>query len=153
MGGCQNSLVMQNISRQMLLGVDFLHSLRLIHRDLKPSNALISSSGVVHCTYKNIVIDDGDKLYSVFLSVLLSPPHLLFSLLFIFFFRHVIHANHSYSYFFTFSPTLFSLPYLSSFLIPLYSYPISSFLIPHSSFLFSHSSFPISSLLYCLSQE
>ena len=45
MGGCQNPLVIQNISRQMLLGVNFLHSLRLIHRDLKPSNALISSSG------------------------------------------------------------------------------------------------------------
>lgn len=52
MGGCQNPIVIQNISRQILLGVNFLHSLRLIHRDLKPSNALISSSGKwVCCVY------------------------------------------------------------------------------------------------------
>jgi serine/threonine protein kinase len=47
MGGCSNDFALQNISRQMLKGVEFLHSLRLIHRDIKPSNALISSSGTV----------------------------------------------------------------------------------------------------------
>ena len=30
---------------QMLLGIDFLHSMRVIHRDLKPQNILITKSG------------------------------------------------------------------------------------------------------------
>lgn len=46
-GGCQNERVIRGISRQMVAGLEFLHSLRLIHRDLKPSNTLFSSEGVV----------------------------------------------------------------------------------------------------------
>ena len=33
--------------KQMLRGIDFLHSMRIIHRDLKPQNILISKHGVV----------------------------------------------------------------------------------------------------------
>lgn len=47
MGLRQSERVIQGIAKQMLQGLQFLHSLRLIHRDLKPSNALISSAGVV----------------------------------------------------------------------------------------------------------
>lgn len=46
-GGCQNERVLRGISHQMVSGLDYLHSLRLIHRDVKPSNTLFSSSGVV----------------------------------------------------------------------------------------------------------
>ncbi|XP_037810831.1 cyclin-dependent kinase 4 [Lucilia sericata] len=35
----------QRLSRELLTGVDFLHSHRIIHRDLKPQNLLISSQG------------------------------------------------------------------------------------------------------------
>ena len=45
--GPQTSLAMQGISRQLLSGLAYLHSLRIIHRDIKPSNCLISHTGVV----------------------------------------------------------------------------------------------------------
>ncbi|KAI9580640.1 cyclin-dependent kinase 4 [Glossina fuscipes] len=35
----------QRLARELLTGVDFLHSHRIIHRDLKPQNLLISSQG------------------------------------------------------------------------------------------------------------
>ena len=35
----------QRLSRELLFGVDFLHSHRIVHRDLKPQNLLISSQG------------------------------------------------------------------------------------------------------------
>lgn len=35
--------VLQDISRQILDGVDFLHSHRMVHRDLKPQNILIGA--------------------------------------------------------------------------------------------------------------
>lgn len=40
----------KNIIRQLLQGVDFLHSHRIIHRDLKPENILISNDGTVKLT-------------------------------------------------------------------------------------------------------
>ncbi|XP_067629588.1 cyclin-dependent kinase 4 isoform X2 [Eurosta solidaginis] len=38
-------ITIQRLSRELLTGVDFLHSHRIIHRDLKPQNLLISSQG------------------------------------------------------------------------------------------------------------
>ncbi|XP_055630299.1 cyclin-dependent kinase 4 [Toxorhynchites rutilus septentrionalis] len=38
-------MTIQRLSRELLTGVDFLHSHRIIHRDLKPQNLLISSQG------------------------------------------------------------------------------------------------------------
>lgn len=32
---------------QMLLGIEFLHTMRVIHRDLKPQNILITTSGKI----------------------------------------------------------------------------------------------------------
>ena len=37
----------QDITHQLLNGVDFLHSHRIVHRDLKPQNILISRLGKV----------------------------------------------------------------------------------------------------------
>ena len=39
--------ILQDIMKQMLRGIDFLHSMRIIHRDLKPQNILISKNGAV----------------------------------------------------------------------------------------------------------
>lgn len=35
----------KEISREILCGVDFLHSQRIVHRDLKPQNLLVTSNG------------------------------------------------------------------------------------------------------------
>lgn len=40
-------LLLQNFSKQLLTGVDFLHRHRIIHRDLKPQNILVSDSGLL----------------------------------------------------------------------------------------------------------
>ncbi|XP_058835665.1 cyclin-dependent kinase 4 [Topomyia yanbarensis] len=38
-------MTIQRLSRELLTGVDFLHSHRIIHRDLKPQNLLVSAQG------------------------------------------------------------------------------------------------------------
>ncbi|KAK0084704.1 hypothetical protein PV325_006552 [Microctonus aethiopoides] len=43
-GGISSNLIKQ-MSKEMLLGVDFLHSHRIIHRDLKPQNLLVTREG------------------------------------------------------------------------------------------------------------
>lgn len=35
----------QKFSKELMTGVDFLHSHRIIHRDLKPQNLLVSADG------------------------------------------------------------------------------------------------------------
>ena len=35
----------QSLTRQMLNGIDFLHSHRIVHRDLKPQNILVNGRG------------------------------------------------------------------------------------------------------------
>ncbi|XP_043288783.1 cyclin-dependent kinase 4 [Venturia canescens] len=37
--------LVRQMSREILLGVDFLHSHRIVHRDLKPQNLLVTSEG------------------------------------------------------------------------------------------------------------
>ena len=39
--------LLQDISYQLLNGVDFLHTHRIVHRDLKPQNILITNDGQV----------------------------------------------------------------------------------------------------------
>jgi serine/threonine protein kinase len=46
-GGCDNVNIIKGISVQLVAGMEFLHSMRVIHRDIKPSNCLLSSNGVV----------------------------------------------------------------------------------------------------------
>jgi len=38
---------LQEIMHQVLCGVDFLHTHRVIHRDLKPQNLLVTSTGSI----------------------------------------------------------------------------------------------------------
>lgn len=38
---------LKSILKQILTGVDFLHTNRIVHRDLKPQNVLVSKEGVV----------------------------------------------------------------------------------------------------------
>lgn len=46
---CSNTSIpadlVRQMSREILLGVDFLHSHRIVHRDLKPQNLLVTSEG------------------------------------------------------------------------------------------------------------
>lgn len=37
--------LVKQMSKEILLGVDFLHSHRIVHRDLKPQNLLVTSEG------------------------------------------------------------------------------------------------------------
>ncbi|XP_014299979.1 cyclin-dependent kinase 4 isoform X2 [Microplitis demolitor] len=45
-GGLSSQLIKQ-MSKEILLGVDFLHSHRIIHRDLKPQNLLVTREGKI----------------------------------------------------------------------------------------------------------
>lgn len=40
-----STLQIRNMSKEILLGVDFLHSNRIVHRDLKPQNLLVTNEG------------------------------------------------------------------------------------------------------------
>lgn len=46
-GGCQNEYILQDIARQTLNGLSFLHDNQAVHRDIKPSNILTSTCGLV----------------------------------------------------------------------------------------------------------
>lgn len=46
-GGVQAEPALASISHQVLLGLQYLHSKRLIHRDIKPANILLNTSGMV----------------------------------------------------------------------------------------------------------
>lgn len=39
------TITVRNMSREILNGVDFLHTNRIVHRDLKPQNLLVTSDG------------------------------------------------------------------------------------------------------------
>jgi serine/threonine protein kinase len=56
-GGCQNETVLRGISRQILVGLDFLHERRLMHRDIKPGNVLVNLSGCVKISDLGILRD------------------------------------------------------------------------------------------------
>jgi serine/threonine protein kinase len=58
----------RNYTRQLLLGLEYLHGVRVVHRDLKGANILVSRDGIVKLTdfgaskaYRDATITDGMK--------------------------------------------------------------------------------------------
>lgn len=72
----------QRISRELLTGIDFLHSHRIIHRDLKPSNLLISSQGRLKICDFGLAktYDFSMRLTSVVVTLWYRAPEILLSL-------------------------------------------------------------------------
>lgn len=42
-----NEELVRNYTRQLLLGLEYLHSKKIVHRDVKGSNVLVTRDGVV----------------------------------------------------------------------------------------------------------
>lgn len=70
---------MQRLSRELLTGVDFLHSHRIIHRDLKPQNLLVSSQGHLKIADFGLAKTYGSemKLTSVVVTLWYRAPEVL----------------------------------------------------------------------------
>jgi len=69
----------RDISRQMINGVDFLHSNRVCHRDLKPQNILLSKSGQVKIADFGLarIYSYNMALTSVVVTLWYRPPEVL----------------------------------------------------------------------------
>lgn len=73
---------MQDITHQILSGIDFLHSERVIHRDLKPQNILVTSRGEVK------IADFGlSRIYSIGMKLTTEVSGLFYVT---FFCRHIL---------------------------------------------------------------
>ncbi|CAD7076856.1 unnamed protein product [Hermetia illucens] len=75
-------VVIQRLSKELLTGVDFLHSHRIIHRDLKPQNLLISSQGRLKIADFGLakIYDFEMKLTSVVVTLWYRAPEVLLGL-------------------------------------------------------------------------
>ncbi|XP_059058879.1 cyclin-dependent kinase 6 [Achroia grisella] len=69
----------QSMSRDILSGIDFLHSHRIVHRDLKPHNLLVTSAGRVKLADFGLAktYDCEMKLTSVVVTLWYRPPEVL----------------------------------------------------------------------------
>ncbi|XP_022224552.1 cyclin-dependent kinase 6 isoform X2 [Drosophila obscura] len=69
----------QRLSRELLTGVDFLHSHRIIHRDLKPQNLLVSAQGRLKIADFGLAktYDSDMKLTSVVVTLWYRSPEVL----------------------------------------------------------------------------
>jgi serine/threonine protein kinase len=80
MGGCSQERVLVGIASQMLTGLAFLHSKRIVHRDIKPSNVLFSSNGVVKLADFGLAraLDEGNSMADSFIGTFdyMSPERL-----------------------------------------------------------------------------
>lgn len=74
--------IFQRLSKELLTGVDFLHSHRIIHRDLKPQNLLISSQGRLKIADFGLakIYDFEMKLTSVVVTLWYRAPEVLLGL-------------------------------------------------------------------------
>jgi serine/threonine protein kinase len=73
---------LQEIMHQILCGVDFLHTHRVIHRDLKPQNLLVTSSGNIKLADFGLAktYDFEMKLTSVVVTLWYRSPEVLLGL-------------------------------------------------------------------------
>lgn len=80
-GGSVPALTLQRLSRELLTGIDFLHSHRIIHRDLKPQNLLISSDGHMKVADFGLAktYDSEMRLTSVVVTLWYRAPEILLS--------------------------------------------------------------------------
>ncbi|XP_066249155.1 cyclin-dependent kinase 4 [Euwallacea similis] len=72
----------RNLSREIVKGVDFLHSNRIVHRDLKPQNLLVTSSGHIKLADFGLAktYDYEMKLTSVVVTLWYRAPEVLLGL-------------------------------------------------------------------------
>ncbi|XP_030746467.1 cyclin-dependent kinase 4 [Sitophilus oryzae] len=72
----------RNMSREIITGVDFLHSNRIIHRDLKPQNLLVTSDGHIKLADFGLAktYDFQMKLTSVVVTLWYRAPEILLGL-------------------------------------------------------------------------
>ena len=71
--------VLRGVARQALLGLQHMHSMRLLHRDLKPSNMLLNSNGDLKLTDMDAsrVLMPGKSVPSAVLRCFSSTLHLI----------------------------------------------------------------------------
>ncbi|XP_046471723.1 cyclin-dependent kinase 4 [Neodiprion pinetum] len=69
----------KQMSREILLGVDFLHSHRIVHRDLKPQNLLVTSQGRIKIADFGLakIYDFEMRLTSVVVTLWYRSPEVL----------------------------------------------------------------------------
>ncbi|CAG9764308.1 unnamed protein product [Ceutorhynchus assimilis] len=72
----------RNLSKQIVHGVDFLHSNRIVHRDLKPQNLLVTSDGHIKLADFGLAktYDFEMKLTSVVVTLWYRSPEILLGL-------------------------------------------------------------------------
>ncbi|CAH0551974.1 unnamed protein product [Brassicogethes aeneus] len=77
-----NTIQIKNLSREILNGVDFLHSNRIVHRDLKPQNLLVTFDGHIKLADFGLAktYDFDMKLTSVVVTLWYRAPEVLLGL-------------------------------------------------------------------------
>jgi serine/threonine protein kinase len=68
-----NEKTLQNITKQALIGLNYLHSLHFLHRDIKPANMLVNNQGIVKISDFGLLkqLEDSQALSSTFVGTLL----------------------------------------------------------------------------------
>ncbi|XP_072391706.1 cyclin-dependent kinase 4 isoform X2 [Diabrotica undecimpunctata] len=77
-----SSVHIRNLCKEILMGVDFLHSIRVIHRDLKPQNLLVTHDGHIKLADFGLakIYDCEMQLTSVVVTLWYRAPEVLLGL-------------------------------------------------------------------------